>query len=82
MRSRHVRGSILFGASCAAERDMMKYAGSTARTAVESWPSSGLSAPRGTSVAGFMRVEEQACAVLVVPSYHLPSKIFGAPQEP
>ena len=61
---------------------MMKYAGSTARTAVESWPSSGLSAPRGTSVAGFMRVEEQACAVLVVPSYHLPSKILGAPQEP
>ena len=70
------------GASGSAERDMMKYAGSTARTSSSSCPASGFRAPRGTSVAGLMRVEEQACAVLVVPSYHLPSKTAGAPQEP
>ncbi len=77
-----MRGRRREGASGSAERDMMKYAGSTARTSSISWPTIGFSAPRGTSVAGLSSVEAQEWTALVVPSNHLASKTAGEPQEP
>ncbi len=62
-----------FAPSCAAERDMMKYAGSTARTAVESWPSSGLS--RGIRCQ-VHEVESRRARCSSFPSYR--RRIFGA----